>query len=187
MDDLDAGMADKGDAMLHRMIRFRAATTTVGLGMLLALATATAQSPATAKGEVSMHQISGPFEVKMAPQKADNPQAEAAGLGRMSIDKQFHGALEATSQGEMLSFLDREKGSGGYVALERVSGTLEGKTGTFVLQHNATMNRGVPAMNINVVPDSGTGDLTGISGSMKIRIEEGGKHFYDFEYTLATK
>ncbi|HEY1501693.1 MAG TPA: DUF3224 domain-containing protein [Acidobacteriaceae bacterium] len=176
-----------GDAILHTMISFRAAVAMAGLGMVLGLVPATAQSPATAKGEVGMHQISGPFEVKMAPQKADNPQAEGAGLGRMSIDKQFHGALEATSQGEMLSVLDREKGSGGYVALERVTGTVEGKTGSFVLQHNATMNRGVPAMTIVVVPDSGTGELTGISGSMTIRIEAGGKHFYDFEYSLETK
>jgi hypothetical protein len=80
--------------------------------------------------------------------------------------------------------MDREKGSGGYVALERVTGSLEGKSGSFVLQHNATMNRGVAEMNIIVVPDSGTGELTGISGSMKMRIETGGKHFYDFDYTL---
>jgi hypothetical protein len=187
MDDLDAGMADWGDAMLFRMRWFRAGIAMAGLGMTLSLAAATAQSTAAAMGEVGMHQVSGPFEVKMAPQKADNPQAEGAGLGRMSIDKQFHGALEATSQGEMLSVLDREKGSGGYVALERVTGTLEGKSGSFVLQHNATMNRGVPAMNVIVVPDSGTGELTGISGSMKIRIEAGGKHFYDFEYVLEAK
>ncbi len=101
----------------------------------------------------------------------------------MSLDKQFHGDLEATGQGEMLSVLDREKGSGGYVALERVTGTLQGKEGSFVLQHNATMNRGAAKMDIMVVPDTGTGQLTGISGSMIIRIEAG-KHFYDFEYTL---
>ena len=130
-----------------------------------------------------MHQATGSFDVKMAPQKPDNPQEEAAALGRMSLDKQFHGDLEATSQGEMLSVLDQKIGSGGYVALERVTGKLQGRTGSFVLQHNATMIRGVPQLNIVVVPDTGTGDLTGISGSMKIRIE-GGKHFYDFEYTL---
>jgi hypothetical protein len=83
----------------------------------------------------------------------------------------------------MLSFLDRDKGSGGYVAMERVTGKLDGKSGSFVLQHNATMNRGTPDLNVIVVPDSGTGELTGISGSMKIRIESG-KHFYDFDYTI---
>jgi hypothetical protein len=130
-----------------------------------------------------MHQVTGTFDVKIALQKADNPQAEAAALSRMSIDKQFHGDLDATSQGEMLSFLDKAQGSGGYVALERVTGKLQGRSGSFVLEHNATMNRGAPQLNIIVVPDSGTGELAGISGSMKIRIE-GGQHFYDFEYSL---
>lgn len=130
-----------------------------------------------------MQHATGPFEVKLAPQKPDHPQAEAAGLGRMSLDKQFHGDLEATGQGEMLSILDRDKGSGGYVALERVTGTLQGREGSFVLQHDATMNRGAAEMNITVVPDSGTGQLTGISGTMTIRID-GGQHFYDFDYAL---
>ena len=131
-----------------------------------------------------MHHVTGSFDVKGALQKPDNPQAEAAGLGRMSLDKQYHGDLEAVGQGEMLSVLDKAIGSGGYVAMERVTGKLQGKSGSFVLEHNATMNRGVPEMNIIVVPDTGTGELTGISGSMKIRIEDGGKHFYDFDYTL---
>ena len=104
----------------------------------------------------------------------------------MSIDKQFHGELEATSKGEMLSLLDRASGSGGYVALERVTGTLQGKSGSFALQHNATMDHGKPSLNIIVVPGSGTGELAGISGTMNIRIEAGGKHFYDFDYALAT-
>lgn len=132
-----------------------------------------------------MHHATGSFDVKGSLQKPDNPQAEASGLGRMSLDKQYHGDLEAASQGEMLSVLDKAVGSGGYVAMERVTGKLQGKSGSFVLQHNATMTRGVPEMNIIVVPDTGTGELTGISGSMKIRIEEGGKHFYDFDYTLS--
>lgn len=132
-----------------------------------------------------MPQATGPFEVKIVPQKPDNPPAEAANLGRMSIDKQFHGALEATSQGEMLSVMSETKGSGGYVALERVTGTLDGKQGGFVLQHNATMNRGVPQLNIIVVPDSGSGELTGLTGTMNIRIEPGGKHFYEFDYQFS--
>jgi hypothetical protein len=130
-----------------------------------------------------MHQATGTFEVKLAPQKADHAQAEAAGMGRMSIDKQFHGDLEATGQGEMLSILDREKASGGYVAMERVTGKLQGREGSFVLQHNATMNRGAGKMEIIVVPDTGTGQLTGITGAMTVRVE-GVQHFYDFEYTL---
>lgn len=130
-----------------------------------------------------MQRATGPFEVRLAPQQPDNHQAESAALGRMSIDKQFQGDLEATGEGEMLSLLDRENGSGGYVAMERVRGSLQGRSGSFVLQHNATMNRGIAEMSITVVPDSGTDALAGISGSMQIRIESG-KHFYDFDYTL---
>lgn len=125
----------------------------------------------------------GSFEVKIAPQRPDSAVAEAAGLGRMTIDKQFHGDLEGTSQGEMLSLLNRDIGSGGYVAMERVTGTLQGRTGSFALQHNATMTRGVPALTVIVVPDSGSDELSGLSGTMTIRIE-GGQHFYDFEYAL---
>jgi hypothetical protein len=127
----------------------------------------------------------GPFDVKMAPQKPDNPQAEGSGLGRMSIDKQFHGDLEATSLGEMLAFRTQVPNSAGYVAMERVSGKLGGRSGSFVLQHSSTMNRGVPLQNISVVPDSGTGELEGLAGTMTIIIAEGGKHSYDFEYSLA--
>lgn len=130
-----------------------------------------------------MQQATGTFEVKLVPQKPDNPLAEAAGLGRMGIDKQFLGALEATSQGEMLSILDREKGSGGYVAMERVTGTLNDRKGSFILQHDAMMNRGEAEMNIIVVPDTGTGELAGISGSMTVKIE-GGQHYYYLDYTL---
>jgi Protein of unknown function (DUF3224) len=127
---------------------------------------------------------SGPFEVKASPQKPDNPAAEASGLSRMSLDKQFHGDLEATSKGEMLASRPDAKGSGVYVALERVTGTLKGRSGSFVLHHTGIMNRGVPQLTIEVAPDSGTGELTGISGKMNIIIAEGGKHSYEFEYTL---
>ncbi|HKS22219.1 MAG TPA: DUF3224 domain-containing protein [Thermoanaerobaculia bacterium] len=123
----------------------------------------------------------GPFEVKLTPQPLSYDAAGAM-LARMTLDKQFHGDLEATSSGEMLSF-GSAAGSGGYVAIERVNGTLGGRHGTFVLQHNATMNRGVPALSITVVPDSATGELTGLTGAMNIIIE-GGKHSYDFEYAL---
>jgi hypothetical protein len=126
----------------------------------------------------------GPFDVKVIPQKSDNPIAEAANLGRMALDKAFHGALEATSKGEMLSVMSEVKGSAGYVAIERVTGSLDGRSGSFVLQHNATLSRGVPQLNIVVVPDSGTDALAGLAGSMNIKIEADGKHFYEFDYTL---
>ena len=126
---------------------------------------------------------SGPFDVKVIPQKPDNKEAESANLGRMSLDKQFHGDLEAVSKGEMLSAMSEVKGSAGYVAMERVTGTLHGRKGSFVLQHTGTMTRGTPQLSVTVVPDSGTGELTGLSGSMNIKIEEG-KHFYEFDYTL---
>jgi len=124
----------------------------------------------------------GPFDVKLAPLDPAN-KTEHSSLGRMSIDKQFHGDLEAGSKGEMLTAGTSVKGSAGYVAIERVSGSLNGRTGTFILQHNATMNRGTPQLNIIVVPDSGTGQLAGLSGTMNIIID-GGKHSYDFSYSL---
>jgi hypothetical protein len=107
----------------------------------------------------------------------------SAAVGRMSIDKQFHGDLEATSKGEMLAVGTGVDGSAGYVAMEQVSGTLNGRTGTFALQHSATMTRGVPQLSITVVPDSGTGELVSLSGQMAILIDDG-KHSYDFEYSL---
>jgi hypothetical protein len=129
-----------------------------------------------------MMQASGPFEVKLVPQPAALG-IEPANLGRQTLDKQFHGELEATSLGEMLSAMGEVQGSAGYVAIERVTGTLHGKRGSFVLQHAGTMDRGVPQLSITVVPDSGTDALTGLTGSMRIQIEQG-KHFYVFEYTL---
>jgi hypothetical protein len=131
---------------------------------------------------MTMH-ASGTFEVKLNVQKADNTAAESAKLGRMSIEKQFHGDLEGTSAGEMLSAGTAVSGSAGYVAMERVNGTLGGRTGTFVLQHSGTMTRGEPQLNVTVVPDSGTGELLGTVGKMTIKILEK-KHFYEFEYTL---
>jgi hypothetical protein len=124
----------------------------------------------------------GPFQVKLDPQAPD-PKAGGEALGRLLIDKQFHGDLEATSKGTMLSAGTAVKGSAGYVALELVTGSLHGHTGTFVLQHTGIMTRGVPQLNITVVPDSGTGQLAGLTGKMTINIVDG-KHSYDFEYTL---
>ena len=123
----------------------------------------------------------GTFDVKLAPLADD--KVEGASLGRMSIDKQLHGDLEGSSKGEMLTAVTGVKGSAGYVAIERVRGKLGGRTGTFVLQHSGTMTRGAQQLAITVVPDSGTGDLAGLTGTMSIRIEDG-KHFYDFDYSL---
>lgn len=126
---------------------------------------------------------SGAFEVKLTPQAADGDDANAV-PSRMSIDKQFHGDLEAISTGVMLAAGTAVSGSAGYVALERVSGTLHGRNGSFVLQHNGIMTRGAGQLTITVVPDSGTDQLTGLAGSMVIANVDG-QHSYDFSYTLA--
>jgi hypothetical protein len=126
----------------------------------------------------------GPFEVKMTPQAADG-YADGATLGRMTLDKQFHGALEATSKGQMLTGMGGVKGSAGYVAIERVTGTLNGRQGSFILQHTGVMDRGAPRLTITVVPDSGTDALQGLAGTMTIDVAAGGTHTYDFNYTLA--
>lgn len=126
----------------------------------------------------------GTFDVKLTPVPFDDKPGDA-GLGRMLSDKQFHGDLEGTSRGQMLSAGTGAKGSsGGYVALERVTGKLNGREGSFVLQHSGTMTRGTPQLTITVVPDSGTGQLVGLAGTFTIKIDNG-KHSYDFEYTLA--
>jgi len=120
--------------------------------------------------------------VKLTPQAAEG--GADAGLGRMSIEKQFHGDLEGSSKGFMLSSAATiVKGSGGYVAMERFTGTLKGRTGSFVLQHSGTMTRGTPQLSVAVVPDSGTGQLAGLTGTMTIKIDNG-NHSYNFEYTL---
>jgi hypothetical protein len=165
------------------------ANVIVGVCLLLGFGAAAdpqtpAQSPRKIQKEaVQMFHAKGTFEVKLTPQKPDNKEAESANLGRMSSDKQFFGDLEATSKGEMLSAMTDVKGSAGYVALERVSGKLHGRSGTFVLQHSGTMTRGTPELSITVVPDSGTGELVGLAGAMAIKIDAG-KHFYEFDYTL---
>jgi hypothetical protein len=127
----------------------------------------------------------GPFDVKMTPQPWSESGTDHS-LGRFMLDKQYHGDLEAKAEGQMLSAGNGAKGSSGvYVAIEKVTGTLQGRTGSFILHHTGIMTKGVPEMAIKVVPDSGTGDLAGLAGSMTIDIQEG-KHFYGFDYTLAT-
>jgi hypothetical protein len=125
----------------------------------------------------------GPFDVKMTPEAADT-EGEGSALGRMAISKTYHGDLEATARGTMLTAGTSVEGSAAYVAVERVTGTLHGRRGTFALQHMGTMTRGEPSLTISVVPDSGTGELAGLSGKLAIVIV-GGKHSYELEYTLA--
>ncbi|MFT3818821.1 MAG: DUF3224 domain-containing protein [Rubrivivax sp.] len=124
----------------------------------------------------------GSFTVEMKPQ-AEPATADGVSLGRMSLDKRFDGDLVAIGKGEMLTALTAVKGSAGYVAIERVTGTLHGRSGSFVFQHSGTMDKGAQQLAITVVPDSGTGALAGISGSFRISIA-GGQHFYEFEYAL---
>jgi len=126
----------------------------------------------------------GAFEVSLKPLPMDEePGGEM--LGRISIEKQFHGDLEGTSKGQMLTGGTAIKNSAGYVAIERVTGSLKGRNGSFILQHTGVMNRGAPSLVITIVPDSGTKQLEGIRGTMAIRIE-GGKHSYELNYTLGT-
>lgn len=161
------------------MIRIRAAGLLGGLCLALAASTtagAQAASPTRQETAVSTR-ATGTFEVQMVPQET------AASIGRMSLDKQFHGDLEGTGKGEMLAAMTPVQGSAGYVAMELVTGTLHGRTGTFHLQHTGTMDRGAPSLSVTVVPDSGTGQLEGLTGRLNI-INEGGQHRYEFDYTL---
>jgi len=124
----------------------------------------------------------GPFDVKMAP--VDTAHKDEKAIARYSLDKVYRGDLEATGTGEMLASMGTVKGSGTYVAMEVVNGTLAGKKGTFALGHIGTMQGGTQNLSINVVPDSGTGELAGLAGQMKIIIAADGKHSYEFEYQL---
>lgn len=156
-------------------------------GFTLCAQTSSSQNNSTDQKRTTIKHASGPFEVKMVPEKADSKEAEAAGLSRMSGDKQYHGDLEATGRLEMLATSATAPRSGAYVALERVTGKIKGKSGSFTLCQMGIMNRGTPELTILIVPDSGTGELAGISGKMKINIAPDGKHSYELEYTLAGK
>jgi Protein of unknown function (DUF3224) len=124
----------------------------------------------------------GTFDVNIIPQPPED-KTEGLTLGRMLIEKKFQGDLEAVSKGQMLTGMTEVKGSGAYVAIERVTGTLHGRSGSLILHHLGIMERGAPRLNVNVVPDSGTRDLAGIAGTMTIIIAEG-KHSYELAYTL---
>lgn len=139
---------------------------------------------APAIGAPIMQHAIGTFEVKMTPQANDAEGGVA--LARMRVDKIFSGGLAATSAGDMLTAAGVVKGSAAYVLIERVTGTLDGKAGSFAFMHSATMTRGTPDQHISVVPDSGSGALTGLHGSMTMRIEAG-VHHYDFEYAIAPR
>jgi hypothetical protein len=124
----------------------------------------------------------GTFDVNITSQPPED-KSEGLTLGRMLIEKKFHGDLAAASSGQMLTGMTEVKGSGAYVAIERVTGTLNGRSGSFILHHLGIMERGAPRLNVTVVSDSGTRELTGIAGTMTILIADG-KHSYEFAYTL---
>ena len=128
-----------------------------------------------------MSEVTGEFDVKVVPVDTGDDK-----MGMMTLDKQYHGDLDATGQGRMLTGMTDVKGSAAYVAIERVKGTLKGAEGTFLMHHTGVMSKGSQSLVIRVVPDSGTGDLAGIEGEMHIKIADG-KHFYRFEYTLGGK
>lgn len=154
------------------------------LGHLLGHVRSRVTAESGGEWEPMKHHARGTFEVKMTTLKPDSAEAESMNLGRMSGDKKLHGDLEGTGKGEMLSFMSQVEGSGGYVAIERITGKLAGRSGSFMLLHSGVMTKGVPQLwSVTVIPDSGTEQLKGIAGAMAIEIKEG-KHFYDFEYTL---
>jgi hypothetical protein len=151
----------------------------------VALYAQTSSSNSSAPQKRVSHHANGSFDVKVTPQTLADPDADKS-LGRMSIEKQYHGDLEAAAKGEMLTASTEVKGSGVYVAVERVTGMLQGRKGSFALHHTGVMTRGTPQLRITIVPDSGTDQLSGIEGAMNITIEND-KHSYDFAYTLSER
>ncbi len=155
------------------------ATLATGVGLVFGLI---ASTKAVEKGSPMTVHARGAFDVKLTPQLPED-KSEGLTLGRMLLDKQFHGDLEAVSQGQMLTGMTAVQGSGAYVAIERVTGALNGRRGSFILHHLGIMVRGAPTLHVTVVPDSGTGELAGLTGAMTIIITDG-KHSYDFAYSL---
>lgn len=127
-------------------------------------------------------QVKGEFEVTRIPQEELDIGAGES-VGHTRIDKRFHGPLEATSVVHMLAVMSKVEGSGAYVAIEHVVGSLEGRSGSFFAQHTGVMDRGKPSLDIAVVPDSGTDGLAGLRGRIAIDIIDG-KHFYTFDYAF---
>jgi Protein of unknown function (DUF3224) len=154
----------------------------LALGTGAAALTSTRSSTSDQKGAVMAKRASGTFDVKITAQKDEGVGDPS--IGRMGIDKQYHGDLEGTGLGQMLTGMAADvKDSGVYVAIERVRGTLHGRTGSFAVHHRGIMTRGAQELTISVVPDSGTEELEGITGTMTIEIKDG-KHFYGFDYGL---
>jgi hypothetical protein len=151
----------------------------VSIVAITALMITTVHAQITPKEALMSTRVSGPFEVKIIPQddKLDD------GISRMLVDKQYHGDLDGTSKGQMLA-IGSPKSSGVYVAIETFTGTLRGKTGSFSLHHTGIMTKAGATMTIIVVPDSGTGQLAGITGKMTINVAADGRHSYEFEFTL---
>ena len=152
----------------------------IAAAMILISVASFAQSQTTATQKETLMKAAGPFDVKMIPQ--DDKAVD--GIARMLIDKQYHGDLEGTGKGQMLTGGISASKSGAYVAIEKFTGTLHGRSGSFVLHHTGIMTRGTPDLTILIAPDSGTGQLEGITGKMTINIAADGKHSYDLEYTL---
>ncbi len=153
-------------------------------GVCMCLGVLSSSAAQTAKGSVVTTRASGAFDVKVKPAPASD-NATSSPFGRFLLDKQFHGDLAATSQGEMLAAASEVKGSAGYVALERVTGTLHGRRGSFILQHSGSMQGNKMRLDVSVVPDSGTDQLTGLAGTMTILIAADGTHSYELEYTIS--
>jgi len=153
-------------------------------GIGSARAQSAAASPSDSKGKTMVYHAKGSFEPTNTPQPPED-KAEGSTLARMSMSKKYHGDLEASSVGNGATATTDVKGSAGYVAIERVTGTLNGRKGSFVLQHMGILDRGAPHLTVVVVPDSATGELAGlVISNFNIKIEPGGKHFYEFDYTL---
>jgi Protein of unknown function (DUF3224) len=166
-------------ARRYRLLGSAAVTLALVIAGLAADRVTAESNKATTTGEKKfMHEVSGEFDVKVSP--VDTGDAK---LGMMTLDKKYHGDLDATGVGRMLTGMTDVKGSAAYVAMERVSGKLKGAAGTFLIYHTGVMNKGAQSLSIRVVPDSGTGELAGIDGQLHIKIADG-KHFYRFEYTL---
>ncbi len=160
------------------------AFATAGILFVLGTGVARTATGQTSNGGKSVsHHAKGTFEPKVTQAVADD-KANGSTLGRWTLAKTIHGDLEGTSEGEMLTAGTDVKGSAGYVAMERVTGTLEGRRGSFVLQHSGTMSHGALQLSVTVVPDSGSGELQGIAGTMAIQIAADGKHSYQFGYAL---
>jgi hypothetical protein len=160
---------------------FHLAAVAVAGGLAIAAGLGGAQS-APGGESMTMH-AKGPFDVKVAPLAQDSYDGGTT-LGRFSLEKKLHGDLEGSSKGEMLTAGTAVEGSAGYVAIERVEGALGGRRGSFVLQHLGAMSGAGQQLTIEVVPDSGTGELVGLEGTMRILIEPDGKHFYELDYSL---